>query len=1421
MAPRWHNVSELVDQLAPDMLTQGAPTRTALRALFLAPAGVVRRSWPPEQASWHTDLLTGSTPEGLQQVEAVRRRDALLQQSDAVTSGPLTAGLTFSIPVFIAGAEPGDTFGAPDVPSAACGSGCSYDATARSAFWGLCGGVIQTSALLANGSTPLSWLGVQGYRYRLESAPYRNVIAGSAQPPHDAESAVVHVPGSTWVLYVSPEDGWEQTSPACCAGVIAGFCVASVAISALLYVVLVSRRKHQITLESLLPREVIREMKAEKHLDALKPPVFTAETPAQLLLQLLGALLAGDTPDLHDILFLKSALMRSQDFYQPLNLRGHIKQANLDADVVNSLMRQLGAGGGLSAMLTPGSTLGPASLASCSVRGSGLCSSAGGLGLDGPTGSLHRGRASHGGGGLVFEEVYEAMEPSSTHAGHASHASHHSHHSPNLMNCGAGAAGASGASPVKLVTSGPCALSPAAVAAAATTDASCPKHSRPMLRAATAGAAAAAAAAAGGAYAPAGTAVAGLRGSSSLRRRDPVRAQGSAGGVDEGGRDSGGCSSDARTTPPLRRASIFDSIRGALAAVLASDLLLQPPSPLLHNRPPPSPLPPATSQLGLGAAASQQPRHFQRQSHGQQQQQPLTCQQNLQQSPAAIQTHPSRRSSSQQSSVSIMLNSKTPEGWRREQDTPRAYGVQQQPRVQGPGAGQQERGPQEQGQGLQGRPQGLQGRPQGLQQPRSQRHLLVLRQQLVRHGSSGGPHSGLHSHLLHYCSSMPPLHRAATMADNGQDEDDGDDGDEGPGTSPSDAENSLPAAGTADHNISSISTGNTVTTTGTTPQLNTAFSSAFAAARAALHNSSLPATMTGAAASGAGCPSLRACATLDNAQMVAAGTSPPAALQHMQHAVARPAPAASSMAAAAAHGMARRPGSFLAPSALSPGELMSRRHARVESGAGVGGGGTAGAGSGGRDGGAGGGAQSLMVLRSGSSTLAQYLVGDLSPQRHSSADGVAPASAVAGAPGEAAAAPGGGVEAPRVRRRNTAARLMTPPSPAHHAAPAAPLLEDVERVLAAADNWCFDTWALDEATQGHALSALGFYLLQREGLIGGLGLKPFTVARLLRTIESGYQPNPYHGAIHAADVLQTLHVIIHGAGLHVHYLDKLGLAAAYFAAIAHDHRHPGLTNDFLIATGDALALRYNDRSPLENHHVASVFELMARPELNVLAPLPSADRAAFRKLVIELVLSTDMKQHFAILSHFNTVHSLVAHTPAPVTAQQQHAPPPGAQGSGRGDGGTQLRRQPTPSGAPPSLPQGTAQASGVAGPDAASAPRPRDEAERLLSLQIALKVADVGHLGEKLPVHQRWLAGLEEEFFRQGDKEKQLGIPISPLFDRARKGVSKGQVGFYDFVGNPLVCALAGAFPGAKPLEAAFHDNYTYWRAVDKGEAKQ
>ncbi|KAG2491707.1 hypothetical protein HYH03_009870 [Edaphochlamys debaryana] len=375
-----------------------------------------------------------------------------------------------------------------------------------------------------------------------------------------------------------------------------------------------------------------------------------------------------------------------------------------------------------------------------------------------------------------------------------------------------------------------------------------------------------------------------------------------------------------------------------------------------------------------------------------------------------------------------------------------------------------------------------------------------------------------------------------------------------------------------------------------------------------------------------------------------------------------------------------------------------------------------------------------------------------------------------------------------------------------------PLLDEVERVLSLADSWQYDTWRLAEVTHGHALSCLGFYLLQREGLVREFRLHPTRLTRLLLAMEAGYTAAPYHNSTHAADVLQTFHVLLHGAGLTGHYLDRLGLMAAYFAAMIHDFGHPGLTADFLVASSDPLAIRYNDRAPLENHHAAAFFGMLRRPGSDALAHLGGAERAAFRKTVVDLVMATDMKQHFALLSHFNTAHGLQPYNKD--VGPWRLARRPRASRSGSLEPPTDGHRHTTDAGEG-SMGRTPAPAFPSEQQPEPPAPRPADEAQRLVSLQIALKAADLGHLGEELEVHKRWVRVLEEEFFRQGDREQELGLPISPLFDRTKQGVSKSQVGFYDFIALPLVHALASAFPGAQPLLACYVSNYDHWRAQE------
>ena len=82
------------------------------------------------------------------------------------------------------------------------------------------------------------------------------------------------------------------------------------------------------------------------------------------------------------------------------------------------------------------------------------------------------------------------------------------------------------------------------------------------------------------------------------------------------------------------------------------------------------------------------------------------------------------------------------------------------------------------------------------------------------------------------------------------------------------------------------------------------------------------------------------------------------------------------------------------------------------------------------------------------------------------------------------------------------------------------------------------------------------------------------------------------------------------------------------AACCHDFEHPGFNNLFLIETGNELAVRYNDVSVLENHHVASSFALISNEKYNLVKRYLKEDFKRFRKIMIGCILETDMSKHF-------------------------------------------------------------------------------------------------------------------------------------------------------------------------------------------------
>ena len=86
---------------------------------------------------------------------------------------------------------------------------------------------------------------------------------------------------------------------------------------------------------------------------------------------------------------------------------------------------------------------------------------------------------------------------------------------------------------------------------------------------------------------------------------------------------------------------------------------------------------------------------------------------------------------------------------------------------------------------------------------------------------------------------------------------------------------------------------------------------------------------------------------------------------------------------------------------------------------------------------------------------------------------------------------------------------------------------------------------------------------------------------------------------------------------------------------------------------------------------------------------------------------------------------------------------------------------------------------------------------RLLTWKMAMKCADLGHLGAPTHVHLKWVHLLEEEMFQQGDFEKARSYPVSPLMDRDKGGITSSQPGVRRREGGGKVRGKGGTRAGS------------------------
>jgi len=61
-------------------------------------------------------------------------------------------------------------------------------------------------------------------------------------------------------------------------------------------------------------------------------------------------------------------------------------------------------------------------------------------------------------------------------------------------------------------------------------------------------------------------------------------------------------------------------------------------------------------------------------------------------------------------------------------------------------------------------------------------------------------------------------------------------------------------------------------------------------------------------------------------------------------------------------------------------------------------------------------------------------------------------------------------------------------------------------------------------------------------------------------------------------------------------------------------------------------------------------------------------------------------------------------------------------------------------------------------------------------MQQILHCADLSNPSKPAHIYKEWVNRVMEEFFRQGDREKMLGVDVSPMCDRNTVKIANAQV---------------------------------------------
>mgnify|MGYP003292356541 CR=1 FL=1 len=287
-------------------------------------------------------------------------------------------------------------------------------------------------------------------------------------------------------------------------------------------------------------------------------------------------------------------------------------------------------------------------------------------------------------------------------------------------------------------------------------------------------------------------------------------------------------------------------------------------------------------------------------------------------------------------------------------------------------------------------------------------------------------------------------------------------------------------------------------------------------------------------------------------------------------------------------------------------------------------------------------------------------------------------------------------------------------------------------------------------------------------ILEGLGVTNETLCfdrleSFLKTISDSYfKTTLYHNSLHGSDVTHTCcQIFLNSNARKILDLSELDVMEIIIGALGHDTGHPGLTNGFQTNAQTEMALTYNDISCLENFHVSKLFTIAKKPENDIFEKLENKDFKTLRKRMISMILATDMANHGKIMANIK------AKTNFGEEEEKTH------QNTSDDPNDVFLNRK-------------TAEL---------FTDKDNKFENQQTFLDYFIHAADLAHNTKLFKFSLKWVELLSNEFWKQGDKEKSMKLPVSFLCDREDTNVPKSQVGFLKFMIIPTFKPLINMFP--------------------------